>query len=238
MLHIKQPLLNIRKKITAIATANNRLGSDVNLLAVSKTQPPSCIREAYQAGQTAFGENHLQEARDKQQVLNDLDISWHFIGSIQSNKTRKIAEHFQWVHSVDRLQVAQRLSQQRPNHLPPLNICLQINIDNEATKSGIPLNELSSLANMVNTLPQLRLRGLMIIPAKRDNPSDQRAIFNQAAEIFRQLKLTNPALRLDTLSMGMSDDMEAAIAAGSTIVRVGRAIFGPRDIVGKPQPLR
>jgi len=230
MRDIKQQLIDINQKIANTATQFNREPSDIQLLAVSKTQPPSRILDAYHAGQQSFGENYLQEARDKQEVLKDLDINWHFIGPIQSNKTREIAEHFSWVHSVDRLKVAKRISKQRPEHLPPLNICLQVNIDNEPSKSGVSIGELPALTQSINLLPQLRLRGLMAIPAKRSNHDEQRAVFIQVAELLQQLKLTNPCLDMDTLSMGMSDDMEAAIAAGATIVRVGSSIFGPRKI--------
>lgn len=224
---IAQRLAAVQQSISDAAIAHQRCAKDIQLLAVSKTQPPSSILEAYQAGQTAFGENYLQEARDKQEALNLADIEWHFIGPIQSNKTQEIALHFQWVHSVDRLKIASRLSQQRPAHLPPLNICLQINIDNEPTKSGVLLEQLPPLVEAINTLPQLQLRGLMVIPAKR-NSKEQQVIFAEVRQILNQLNTSQPLLQLDTLSMGMSDDMDAAIAAGSTIVRIGSAIFGPR----------
>lgn len=229
MTNIAEKINEIQNRIQTSAKRANRLSEDIQLLAVSKTQSPTRILEAYHAGQCAFGENYLQEARDKQQVLSDLDIEWHFIGPIQSNKTREIAPHFSWVHSIDRLKIAERLSNQRPDNLPPLNICLQINIDGESTKAGVSLEELPSLASTVNTLPNLKLRGLMAIPAKRDNMQAQQQVFEEMAKVMQSLSHTNPALTLDTLSMGMSDDMEAAINAGSTIVRVGSAIFGPRQ---------
>ncbi|MFT5116690.1 MAG: pyridoxal phosphate enzyme (YggS family) [Kiritimatiellia bacterium] len=222
-------LSSIQQKIAAVVKLHKRSAAEVQLLAVSKTQSPSRMLEAYHAGQRAFGENYLQEARDKQEVLKELDIEWHFIGPIQSNKTREIAEHFQWVHSVDRLKIAKRLSQQRPVQLPPLNICLQVNIDDEPTKAGVSLAELPPLMNSINALPQIHLRGLMAIPAKRDSIRQQQAVFSKIANALKHLTLSNPSLTLDTLSMGMSADMEAAIAAGATIVRVGSAIFGPRQ---------
>ncbi len=233
MPNIAQRLLNVQKKIAVSASNSGRSADEVQLLAVSKTQPASKLAEAFHAGQTAFGENYLQEAREKQEALKDLPIQWHFIGPIQSNKTREIAEHFDWVHSVDRLKIASRLSQQRPAHLPPLNICLQINIDNEPTKAGATLEELPHLMDAVHALPQLNLRGLMAIPAKRDNFREQISVFEEIRNTLNRIKLSNPTLRtqaqINTLSMGMSDDMEAAIAAGATIVRVGSAIFGPRQ---------
>ena len=233
MQDISQKLQQTKRTIDSCAKKYGRLADEIQLLAVSKTQAPSRILEAYRAGQTAFGENYLQEARDKQQVLNGMEpkptIEWHFIGPIQSNKTREIAEHFQWVHSVDRLKIAQRLSQQRPETLPDLNICLQINIDNEVTKSGITPNDLPALADAISHLPRIRLRGLMVIPAKRSSETEQRAAFAAVAALYQDLELSNVHLSLDTLSMGMSDDMEAAIAEGATIVRVGSAIFGTRN---------
>jgi pyridoxal phosphate enzyme (YggS family) len=229
MHNIPKQLHHIQKIIADTAIKHDRKATDVRLLAVSKTQAPSRILEAYNAGQRAFGENYLQEARDKQETLHSLDIEWHFIGPIQSNKTREIAEHFDWVHSVDRLKIAQRLSQQRPTHLAPLNICVQVNIDNEATKSGVSLEQLPLLMDNINALPQLALRGLMVIPAQRESTQQQEIVFSKVADTLKQLALSNPLLTTDTLSMGMSGDIEPAIAAGSTIVRVGSAIFGPRQ---------
>ena len=229
MRDIQQQLSFIHQKISASVERYQRRPEDVQLLAVSKTQPAEKVAQAYDAGQRAFGENYLQEARDKQQALAELAIEWHFIGPIQSNKTREIAEHFSWVHSVDRLKIAKRLSQQRPEHMPDLNICLQVNIDNEPTKSGISVSELKELVSAIGELPKLKLRGLMVIPAKRDSVEEQRAVFAQVHAQLRELSQQHPALPLDTLSMGMSDDMEAAIAEGANIVRIGSALFGPRN---------
>jgi pyridoxal phosphate enzyme (YggS family) len=221
-------LATVKMQIEHAAQQYHRASSDITLLAVSKTKPASAIADFYHAGQRAFGENYLQEAREKQQKLVDLDIEWHFIGPIQSNKTKDIAEHFDWVHSVDRLKIATRLSQQRPTHLPPLNICIQVNIDEEPTKSGATLKELPALVEAISRLPQITLRGLMAIPAKKDDITQQRAAFAKLAQANRDLATITP---LDTLSMGMSGDMEAAIAEGATIVRVGSALFGARTTI-------
>ncbi|WP_249975219.1 YggS family pyridoxal phosphate-dependent enzyme [Vreelandella olivaria] len=199
------------------------------LLAVSKTKPASMIRQAWQLGQREFGENYLQEALDKQAELSDLeDIVWHFIGPLQSNKTRPVAEHFCWVHSIDRLKIAQRLSEQRPEHLSPLNVCLQVNISHEASKSGVMPEEVKALAQAVATLPKLRLRGLMAIPAPADGLVAQRKPFSALHQLLVELQSELPEAPLDTLSMGMSDDLEAAILEGATLVRLGTAIFGAR----------
>jgi pyridoxal phosphate enzyme (YggS family) len=196
------------------------------LLAVSKTQPPPVIRQAVAAGQLAFGENYLQEVLAKQDALANLpELVWHFIGPIQSNKTRPIAERFDWVHTVDRLRIAERLSEQRPADRPPLNVCLQVNVSGEATKSGVTLAELPELAAAVAQLPRIRLRGLMTIPAPATGLERQRIPFRILSEAMAALPLPG----LDTLSMGMSDDLEAAILEGATLVRVGTAIFGPRS---------
>lgn len=197
------------------------------MLAVSKGQSIEKIREAYDAGQQLFGENYLQEALIKMTALSDVHIEWHFIGPIQSNKTRKIAEHFSWVHSVDNLKTAQRLNDQRPAHLPPLNICLEVNISHEISKSGIAPPQTKSLATTCLSLPRLRLRGLMAIPAPQIDFQQQRAAFHLLAELFHALR--GDGIPLDTLSMGMSDDFEAAIAEGSTIIRLGTAVFGRRE---------
>jgi len=202
--------------------------ADVGLLAVSKTQPAAAIREAFAAGLRDFGENYLQEALDKQAALADLALTWHFIGPIQSNKTKPIAEHFAWVHSVDRLKIAQRLSDQRPAGLPPLNVCLQVNVSGEASKSGCAPEDLQPLAQAVAGLPRLHLRGLMCIPAPSDDPAEQHAAFARLRALRDAL-----GLGLDTLSMGMSQDLEAAIAEGATWVRIGTALFGARDY-GRP----
>ncbi len=203
-----------------------RRESDITLLAVSKTFSADAIRKAYAAGQVAFGENYLQEALGKIAALHDLPLEWHFIGPLQSNKTRAIAEQFAWVHSVERLKIAERLAAQRPAALPPLNVCIQVNVSGEASKSGVAPGELSELARAVAQLPNLRLRGLMTIPAAALELEAQRRPFAQLRELLRQLNADGMAL--DTLSMGMSQDIAAAILEGATIVRVGSAIFGTR----------
>ncbi|EPC00124.1 hypothetical protein L861_08135 [Litchfieldella anticariensis FP35 = DSM 16096] len=200
------------------------------LLAVSKTKPASMIREAYRHGQRDFGENYLQEALDKQAELADLtDIVWHFIGPLQSNKTRAVAEHFDWIHSIDREKIARRLSEQRPAHLPKLNVCLQVNVSGEASKSGIAYDQLDTLAAEVVGMPQLALRGLMAIPAPAVTLVEQRAPLARLRQALEALQARYPQAPLDTLSMGMSDDLEAAIAEGATLVRLGTAIFGTRQ---------
>lgn len=212
--------------IAAAADAAGRDPASVRLLAVSKTFPASAVREAYAAGQRAFGENYVQEALDKMAALSDLALEWHFIGPVQSNKTRAIAEHFDWVHGVDRLKIAERLSAQRPRHLPPLNICLQVNISGEDSKSGIAPERLGALASATASLPGLRLRGLMAIPAPTEGAA-QHPPFARMREL--QASLNTLGLGLDTLSMGMSHDFGAAIQEGATLVRIGTAIFGQRD---------
>jgi len=214
----------ISARIASAAQAAGRDPASVQLLAVSKTKPASAIREIHAAGVRDFGENYLQEALTKQQALSDLPLIWHFIGPIQSNKTKAIAEHFDWVHSVDRLKIAQRLSEQRPAGLAPLNICLQVNVSGEDSKSGCAPADLPALAKAVAGLPNLRLRGLMAIP----EPTDDRAAQEAAFASLRQLQ-ESLGLGLDTLSMGMSHDLEAAIAQGATWVRIGTALFGARD---------
>lgn len=221
---IAKNIAKVGARIREAAQASQRDPARIGLLAVSKTKPAQAIREAFAAGQRDFGENYLQEALDKQQQLADLPLTWHFIGPIQSNKTRAIAEHFAWVHSVDRLKIAQRLAEQRPAGLPPLNVCLQVNISDEASKSGCSPQELPELARAVAALSNLHLRGLMAIPAPSADTTEQRA----ALERLRALR-DSLGLPLDTLSMGMSDDLEAAVAAGSTWLRIGSAIFGARD---------
>jgi PLP dependent protein len=218
----------IARRIDSAARAAGRDPASVQLLAVSKTKPASAIREAYAAGLRDVGENYLQEALTKQQALSDLPLIWHFIGPIQSNKTKAIAEHFDWVHSVDRLKIAQRLSEQRPAGLAPLNICLQVNVSGEDSKSGCAPTELPALAEAVNALPGLRLRGLMAIPEPTEDRAEQEAAFATLRQLQAQLDLG-----LDTLSMGMSHDLEAAIAQGATWVRIGTALFGARDY-GQP----
>src|SRR3990167_1982456 len=207
-------LTTIKNQISAFEKKYSRPAHSVSLLAVSKQQSAEKIRAAYEAGQRAFGENYLQEALEKIQQLSDLDIEWHFVGPIQSNKTRKIATHFHWVHSVDSFKVARRLSNQRSSSLPPLNICLEINISGEASKSGIAPSDVAELAAACNKLPNIKLRGLMTIPARADTLESARASFHAMHELFDQLNMDG--FQLDTLSMRMSDDYEAAIAEGST----------------------
>lgn len=214
----------ISARIASAAQAVGRDPASVQLLAVSKTKPASAIREIHAAGVRDFGENYLQEALTKQQGLSDLPLIWHFIGPIQSNKTKAIAEHFDWVHSVDRLKIAQRLSEQRPAGLGPLNICLQVNVSGEDSKSGCAPADLPALAAAVAALPNLRLRGLMAIPEPTEDRATQEAAFASLRKLQEGL-----GLGLDTLSMGMSHDLEAAIAQGATWVRIGTALFGARD---------
>ncbi|SEN00059.1 YggS family pyridoxal phosphate-dependent enzyme [Pseudomonas sp. ok266] len=214
----------VSSRIQAAVTAANRAENSVQLLAVSKTKPAQALREAYAAGLRDFGENYLQEALGKQLELADLPLIWHFIGPIQSNKTRAIAEHFDWVHSVDRLKIAQRLSEQRPAELPPLNICIQVNVSGEASKSGCTPTDLPALAEAINALPRLKLRGLMAIPEPTEDRAEQDAAFAAVQKLQASLDLP-----LDTLSMGMSHDLESAIAQGATWVRIGTALFGARD---------
>lgn len=225
-----EPLSRARHRLEKALSNAGRPSNDATLLAVSKTKPASMIRQAYAAEQRAFGENYLQEALDKQTELADLvDIEWHFIGPLQSNKTRAAAAHFDWVHSVDRLKIAKRLSEQRPIESPALNICLQVNISQQASKSGVLPDALGELAAEVARLPRLRLRGLMAIPAPADTLEAQRRPLAALRQAFEQLKNDLQEAPLDTLSMGMSDDLEAAILEGATQVRLGTAIFGARD---------
>jgi pyridoxal phosphate enzyme (YggS family) len=216
----------VHARIALAARAARRDVRTVKLLAVSKTWPADAIRAAYDAGQRAFGESYVREALQKINALHDLAIEWHFIGPIQSNKTRPVAEAFAWVHSVDRLKIAQRLADARPNELAPLNICLQVNISGEASKGGVDPAEAIPLAHALATLPRLRLRGLMAIPEPSENYALQRSRFSQLRVLLE--RMNQEGLQLDTLSMGMSHDLEAAIEEGATIVRVGSAIFGTR----------
>jgi pyridoxal phosphate enzyme (YggS family) len=213
-------------RIATACAAAGRPVNDVTLLAVSKTFGPEAVREAHAAGQSAFGENYIQEAVEKQALLADLELEWHCIGPIQSNKTRLVASHFAWAQTVDRLKIAQRLAEQRPAGLPPLNVCIQVNIDGGANKSGVAPGEALALGRAILELPRLRLRGLMSIPEPAEGFAAQLPAHLRARELFDQLRLAG--LPLDTLSMGMTDDLEAAVHAGSTMVRVGTAIFGRR----------
>ncbi|MCQ4311427.1 YggS family pyridoxal phosphate-dependent enzyme [Pseudomonas stutzeri] len=220
---IESNIAKVTARIREAAQAVARDPDEVRLLAVSKTQSADAIRQACDAGVHDFGENYLQEALEKQADLSNLPLVWHFIGPIQSNKTKSIAEHFDWVHSVDRLKIAQRLSDQRPAELPALNICLQVNVSGEASKSGCEPQDVPVLARAIATLPRLRLRGLMAIPEPTEDLAEQRAAFARLRQLQSEL-----GLGLDTLSMGMSQDLEAAIAEGATWVRIGTALFGAR----------
>lgn len=227
-------LQQVRYRIAAACTGAGRSPESVRLLAVSKTFPAEALRAAHAVGQRAFGENYVQEALDKIEALADLrgELEWHCIGPLQSNKTRVVAEQFDWVHSVDRLKIAQRLSEQRPPHLPPLQLCLQVNVDGGANKSGVSAAEAPALARAVAALPRLRLRGLMAIPEPAPDFETQRQLFLRVTRLYEAMRADG--LALDVLSLGMSADLEAAVAAGSTLVRVGTAIFGGRPRSAAP----
>ena len=227
MTPISANLQAVHARIAAAARAAGRDEKDVSLLAVSKTWPAECVRLAAAAGQHAFGENYVQEGVAKVAELESLGLAWHFIGPLQSNKTRPVAESFDWVHSVERMKIAERLSEQRPAGKSPLNVCLQVNVSGEASKSGCAPEEAVALAKAIAALPNLRLRGLMCIPEPAEDVEAQRRPFRQLRELYEQLR--GDGLPLDTLSMGMSHDIEAAIAEGATMVRVGTAIFGERS---------
>lgn len=225
--------------LTRIATAALRYGraaDSVRLVAVGKTQPIEALRQLAQLGHEDFGENYLQEALPKIQALADLRLTWHYIGQLQSNKTRAVAEHFQWVHTLDRERIAVRLDAQRPYHAPPLDVCIQVSLADEPGKGGLPPGQVAALARRVRELPRLRLRGLMCIPPPQQDFEAQRAQFAQLAECARQLQQCG--FDLDTLSMGMSGDLEAAIAAGATLVRIGTALFGERSSTPRPGAAR
>jgi len=226
MTTISTNLQAVRVRIAAAAQLAGRAVEDIRLLAVSKTFPPERVREAAQAGQIAFGENYLQESLEKIAALADLGLEWHFIGPLQSNKTRPVAEYFSWVHGIERLKIAERLSAARGAARPPLQVCIQVNVSGEASKSGVSPGETAALAHAVAGLPNLRLRGLMAIP----EPTDDMPLARQRFAMLRELRevLNEAGMALDTLSMGMSHDLEAAILEGATIVRVGTAIFGER----------
>jgi len=226
MNNIEKNLAGIHQQIERAALDYNRRSGDITLLAVSKKKPAADIRLAYQSGQTDFGENYLQEAQAKMAELTDLDIVWHFIGPIQSNKTKSLATSFDWVHCVDRLKIAQRLNDQRPESMSPLNICIQVNADLETSKSGVAASEVIGLAEGLRNMQNINLRGLMTIPAQRDDFESQRKPFKLLAELLKDLQQQD--FDCDTLSMGMSHDMQAAIAEGSTLLRIGTAIFGER----------
>jgi PLP dependent protein len=219
-------LQSVRERIARACMAAGRDVNEVTLLPVSKTFGPDAVRAAFAAGETAFGENYIQEAVEKKALLADLPLAWHCIGPIQSNKTRLVAAHFDWAHTIDRLKVAQRLSEQRSDSQPPLQVCIQVNIDGGASKSGVAPDEVKALALQVAELPRLRLRGLMTIPEPAEEFDAQLAVHRRARALFDEVRAAG--LHLDTLSMGMTGDLEAAIHAGSTMVRVGTAIFGAR----------
>lgn len=219
--------VQVRKRIELACLAVGRSPDAVKLLAVSKTKSAEAVREAHAAGQMAFGENYIQEGVDKIAALADLSLEWHCIGPIQSNKTKLVAENFAWVHSIDRLKIAERLSAQRPANLPPLQVCLQVNVDGGSNKSGVSPGELLALAQAVAKLPRLQLRGIMTIPEPAETEVAARKVHHEAKALFDSLNAAD--LRVDTLSMGMTGDLEAAIAEGSTCVRVGTAIFGARQ---------
>ncbi len=220
-------LQQLHERIRRAALAAGRDPATIGLVAVSKTHPPAALAALAAAGQRRFGENYLQEALEKIEALADSALEWHFIGPVQSNKTRAIAGRFHWLHSLDRLRIARRLSEQRPAWLPPLQVCLQVNISGEATKSGVPPEALPELARQVASLPRLRLRGLMALPAPESDPQRQRAPFARLRGALESLN--RQGFDLDTLSMGTSADLEAAIAEGATLVRIGTALFGPRS---------
>jgi len=216
----------VRDRIARAAAAAGRSVDSVTLLAVSKTHSVDLIRAAAQEGIEHFGESYVQEALPKIETLRGMELTWHFVGQLQGNKTKAVAESFDWVHGVDRLRIAKRLSDQRPFHAPPLNICLQVNVGDESSKGGVTPAELPELARAVAELPRLKLRGLMCIPPPEEDPGRQRRWFAQTAQLLRTLHV--PGTTLDTLSMGMSDSLEAAIEEGATIVRIGTALFGER----------
>ena len=224
---IADNLQAVKARIARAAKLAGRSPDTVRLLAVSKTWPITCIHEAADAGQDCFGENYLQEGLEKIAASAGRMLEWHFIGPLQSNKTRPVAEHFDWVHSIDRLKIAERLSAQRPEHLSPLQVCVQVNVSGETSKSGCRAEETAALCRAIAALPGLCLRGLMAVPAAADDEAAQRAAFRRLREIHEDIRAGG--LPLDTLSMGMSHDLEAAIAEGATIVRIGTAIFGERN---------
>ena len=224
---LRDNISNLLERVRRGAEKSQYRNSDILVVAVSKARTAQDIRAAHACGLTHFGENYVQEALQKMPDLQDLPLVWHFIGPVQSNKTKTIAAHFSWVHSVDREKIAQRLDEQRPPHLPPLQVCLQVNVSGEKSKSGVAVADLPALAETVLAMPRLKLRGLMAIPAASRDSREQRAAFAALRRALEQLRGLAPGI--DTLSMGMSADMESAIAEGATIIRIGAAIFGPRN---------
>lgn len=233
MTKIAENLRTVQAQLVRACEESGRNSNTVRLLAVSKTFGPDAVREAFDAGQTAFGENYIQEGVEKILHLGHLPIEWHCIGPIQSNKTRLVAAHFDWVHTIDRLKIAERLHEQRPPELPPLQVCVQVNMDGGVTKSGVSPHEVAELMRAVAALPRLRLRGLMCIPEPAPDFASACAVFKRARSLFDQLR--DQGFALDTLSMGMSADMQAAVHSGSTMVRVGSAIFGARNYGASPE---
>ena len=227
MSSIAQSLEKVRNRVTVLERRYERTPGDVRVLAVSKTKSPEAVRAAAEVGQRDFGENHVQDALTKLDALERQDLIWHFIGPLQSNKTRVVAARFHWVHSIDRAKIARRLNEQRPEGLPPLELCIQVNVSGEISKSGVEPHQVEDLADAIAELPRLRLRGLMTLPRASDKLEEQRRPF--AALRAMQETLNTNGHALDTLSMGMSNDMQAAIAEGATIIRIGSAIFGPRN---------
>lgn len=225
--NLPERIRSVRERVAQALVRGGRSAQSVTLLAVTKGQPPEVVRAAADCGLTDFGESYLQEALGKLDALRDRALTWHFVGRLQANKTRAVAEAFAWVHAVDRLRIAQRLSEQRSPHTPPLNVCLQVNLGDESTKGGVAPAELGGLARAVSALPRLKLRGLMCIPPEETAAARQHAWFRELHRLYATL--VDGGVALDTLSMGMSGDFEAAIEEGATIVRVGTALFGPRD---------
>lgn len=223
-------LAQVRERISKACQQFGRNPEEITLLAVSKQHPVTAVREAAESGQRCFGENFVREAMDKMEATRDLALEWHFIGHLQSNKTRLVATHFQWIQSVDREKIARRLDAQRPHHAPPVNICIQVSLESEPGKGGVPCDGITPLAELISALPRLRLRGLMSIPPPSTDINTQREYFRRLREIRDDL--VHGGMALDTLSMGMSDDLEAAVAEGSTMLRIGTALFGPRDRTG------
>ncbi len=232
---IQQNLQQVQTQIQQACEQAQRASTDITLLAVSKTKPVEAILTAYQAGQRQFGENYVQEGVEKIQHFEgqNVELEWHFIGPLQSNKSRLVAEHFDWMQTLDRAKIADRLNDQRPHYKKPLNVLIQINISDESSKSGIQPAEMLDLAKHIKNLPHLCLRGLMAIPAPTDDIHQQKQAFMQMQQLFEQLQRALPECQIDTLSMGMSDDLTAAIECGSTMVRIGTAIFGARDYTQK-----
>ncbi|HLR87793.1 MAG TPA: YggS family pyridoxal phosphate-dependent enzyme [Wenzhouxiangella sp.] len=222
-----QRLTAVRQRLDRACRAAGRSPGDVRLLAVSKRHPPQAIRDLHALGHSAFGESYVNEGVDKIELLSGLDLEWHLVGPMQSNKTRAAAGHFDWVHSIDRIRIARRLNDQRPEDMPLLNVLVQVNVDDEPQKSGCSPDDIGELADFIGTCPRLTLRGLMAIPEQKDSQDEQRRSFRRLHDLFIELRESHPGI--DTLSAGMSGDLEAAIAEGSTMVRVGTALFGSRD---------